>query len=98
MPSDFLSYSSRESPLDQYLPWVLFVGCSVAFDVLVLALSISPQVKGFKWQPTYSHIAKRFYFDAIMYFGISLVVSIFDLAWITAHRSDGLLVALATPM
>jgi len=100
MPSDFFSPASTLiTPLDQYLPWILFVACGVVFDVLVLALSIAPQMEGFtKWKPTYSRIAKKFYFDAIVYFGLSLFVSIFDLAWIIAHRYHGILVALATPV
>lgn len=102
MPVDYLTpdpTSTLVTPLDQYLPWVFFLGLSVAFDCLVLALSIAPQMEGFsKWKPTYSHIAKKFYFDAIGYFAVSLFVSTFDLAWIIAHRYDGILVALTMPM
>lgn len=98
LPADFLMVSHLFSPLDQYVPWVVFVGISVAFDVFVLVLSLVPQMEGWKWKPTYSPVAKRFYFGTIMYFAISLVVQMFDFVWILEHRSDGLLVALITPV
>jgi hypothetical protein len=99
LPDDFLTQTSNWIiPLRQYLPWTLYIGCSVAFDVLILALSLSPQMEGLKWKPSYSHVAKKFYFDAIMFFGFSLIVSTLDLAWILSHRYNGMLITFVAPM
>lgn len=98
IPDGFLLAAGNRPPLQTYLPWIFFVSANVAFDLLILILSLAPQFEGYEWKPTYSVVARRFYFDAITYFTISLAVSIFDCAWIIAHRYDGLMVTFAIPM
>lgn len=98
IPDGFLQAAGSRPPLRAYLPWIFFVSANVAFDLLILILSLEPQIEGYQWKPTYSSVARRFYFDAITYFTISLTVSIFDCAWIIVHRYDGLMVTFAIPM
>jgi len=98
MPSSIQAISTNKITMKEYLPWVIYLSCSVLFDVLILVLSLSPRLDGLRWQPTLSHISSRFYYDAIFYFTMSLLVSIFNLAWIVTHRHNGLLWAIAGPM
>lgn len=101
MPSNIESIATNKITLVEYLPWTIYLGCSVIFDILVLALSLSPQLEsGFQWkkQSTYTYITRRFYFDALFYFTMSLLVSTFNLVWIVLHRHNGLLWAIAGPM